>query len=299
MDETVPMAAALMLRHFGNSVAVTIADFFPEIYAAKLPFLRPFVRSFRRSEMNAWRRLPLVFTRAGFTRNFLIARGLAPERIHPVHDSCDFSKYHPMDKSMARETFGYGDKEFVLVHHGILHPNKGNDRIISALSQIRVKLPSLRYLLVGDGPEMNRLRAQALKLGVSDIVQFTGWLPKMEDVNKALNAGDAGLVMRIGMPEDNFHITGALVHAMACGLPILAARLGGISEIIRENENGLLFDPANMREFQERLMDMAADPAKRSRFGKAALAGARELFDIDRVAELTVGPLLELAQKAE
>jgi glycosyltransferase involved in cell wall biosynthesis len=299
LDETVPLTAGLALRHFGPHVAMTIADFFPEIYAARFPLLRPAVRAFRRAELKAWRRLPLVFTRAGATRGFLVAQGLPHDRIHPVYDPCDFAVYRPVDKAAARRAFGYGERELVLVHHGILHPNKGNDRILAALPEVRRVLPEIRFLLVGDGPELGRLRQQAAALGVADIVQFTGWLPKMEEVNTALNAGDIGLVMRVGMLEDNFHATGALVHAMACGLPILAARLGGVSEIIRENESGLLFDPTRMDEFRDRLLDLAADPALRDRFGRAALARARELFDIGRVTDRTAGPLLDLARRAE
>ena len=95
----------------------------------------------------------------------------------------------------ARKRFGYDASHLVLMHHGILHPNKGNDRILRSLAKLRPALPQLRYLLVGDGAEMANLRALAKELAIEDIVQFTGWLPKLSDVNEAINAGDIGLVM--------------------------------------------------------------------------------------------------------
>lgn len=295
IDETVPMTAELALKHFGPRVAMTIADFFPEIYAARFPFLQPLVRTFRKRELRAWRKLPLIFTRAEATRTFLSAQGVAAERIHPVYDPCDFTVYRPIDKAAARAAFGYAQDEVVLVHHGILHPNKGNDRIIAALPEARRVIPKLRFLLVGDGPEMGRLRRLAARLNVADIVRFTGWLPKMADVNTALNAGDIGLVMRIGMQEDNFHATGALVHAMACALPILSARLAGVAEIVRANENGFLFNPSDMQDFLEQLLKLTADAGLRESMGKEALRRARDLFDIERVTGRTVEPLLKLA----
>jgi len=223
-----------------------------------------------------------------------VANGVAPERVFPVYDPCDFDVYHPEDRATARQRFGYGPDEVVLVHHGILHPNKGNDRILRGLATLKASHPQLRYLLVGDGAEMDRLKALAAELGLTERVQFTGWLPGMRDVNTALNAGDIGLVMRVGMQHDDFHATGALVHSMACGLPILSARLGGTSEIVREGREGLLFDPQDMADFADKLKVLIADPALRAACGAHALQRARELFAMDRVTRDTVEPLLTL-----
>ena len=295
IDETVPLTAGIARIFFGRAVAVTVADFFPEIYFGHSRLMRPVVKSIRFFDLAAWRRLPLIYTRAASTRTWLARQGVQAERVHPVYDPCDFAVYRPVDRAAARRRFGYTDDDFVLVHHGILHPNKGNDRILRALATVRPTLPSIRYLLVGDGSEMQRLRALAQELGISDIVQLTGWLPKMTDVNEALNAGDVGLVMRVGETFDDFHMTGALVHNMAVGLPILAARLGGVSEAIHEDDAGVLFDPDDMDQFATQLRRLAGDPAARARMGQRALALAKELFDIQKVTLATVAPLLKLA----
>lgn len=295
IDESVPLAAGLALRHFGPKVAVTVADFFVDIYLMPHPVLRPLGRWIRARDFAAWKRLPLVFTRAKTTRSYLAGQGLDPSRIVPVYDPCDHDVFHPLpDRTACRREFGYGDDEIVLVHHGILHPNKGNDRILRALAAMRSELPSLRYLLVGDGPDMPRLRALVEELALGDIVQLTGWLPGRADVNRALNAGDIGLVMRVGNASDDFHMTGALVHAMACGLPILAARLGGVSEVVSDNRNGFLFDPACGEEFRRRLAELAGDPALRARLGKTAHEDSLTHFSMESVTRQTVPPLLDL-----
>jgi len=146
---------------------------------------------------------------------------------------------------------------------------------------------------------MRRLRALAAELRLEDRVRFTGWLPGLEQVNEALNAGDIGLVMRVGRQSDNFHMTGALVHSMACGLPILAARLAGVAEAVEEGRSGLLFDPENMEEFKARLSDLASQPALRQTLGAHALARAHELFDMDKVTRQTVEPLLALLKEKD
>lgn len=298
IDETLPLAALLARVSFGKRVAMTVADFFPEIYWGKSRWLRPLVRLIRALDFYAWRRLPLIFTRAKATRAFLEKNGVTPERVAPVYDPCDFTIYHPEDRVSARKKFGYAPDHTVLVHHGILHPNKGNDQVLRVLASVRNHCPSLRYLLVGDGPERGHLENQAAKLGLCDIVTFTGWLPSMKDVNTALNAGDIGLVMRTGMQEDDFHMTGALVHNMACGLPILAARLGGVSEVIQEGDAGLLFDPSNSEEFGMKLHQLAADSALRLRMGQQSLELAHEHFDMNKVVEATTHGLLDMMEKS-
>jgi glycosyltransferase involved in cell wall biosynthesis len=188
-----------------------------------------------------------------------------------------------MDRTAARARFGYTDEHVVLVHHGILHPNKGNDLILRALARVRGAIPNIRYLLVGNGSEFERLQQLTAELRLQDIVTLTGWLPQPGDVNVALNAGDIGLVMRVGQQSDDFHMTGALVHNMAVGLPILAARLGGVAEVVRDDVEGFLFPPDRMEEFDRRLIQLARDPALRQRLGRAALAQAHESFDMEKV----------------
>ena len=299
IDETIPLTAPLALKHFGPKVAFTIADMFVDIYFKGNALFRLLGRIIHKKDMAAWQHLPCIFTRAKATKSWLVEQGVPAEVIHPVYDPCDFEVYHPIEnRTSLRSKFGYSDEHFVLVHHGILHPNKGNDRIIKALAELKPEFPNLRYLLVGDGTEMTRLQGLVKDLNLQAEVQLTGWLPTLADVNEALNAGDAGLVMRVGEQSDDFHMTGALVHNMACGLPLLAARLGGVSEVVREEENGLLFDPDNMQEFKTKLIKLMGDPDARNVYGRNAHTRAREEFDMQKVTENTVRPLLALLKEA-
>jgi glycosyltransferase involved in cell wall biosynthesis len=299
IDETIPLTAWIARIFYGPRVAITVADFFVDIYLAGSAPARWLARLLRSADLASWRRLPLIFTRARYTRGYLARHGVPPERVVPVYDPCDMAVYRPVDRSRARARFGFADGDVVLVHHGILHPNKGNDRILRWLAPLAASRPGLRYLLVGDGPQMAPLKALCAELGLERTVVFTGWLPSLEDVNEALNAGDIGLVMRIGDEADNFHMTGALVHSMACGLPILGARLGGVSEVVEEGVSGFLFPPDDGEAFRAGLLALAADPELRARMGRAALAEARESFDMRSVIVQTAGPLFALAGAQE
>ena len=198
IDETVPLSIPLARTFFGPNIATTVADFFMDVYFSDRVLLQPLARWIRRIDVAAWRKLPLIFTRVKYTREYLAGQGIPAERIFPVYDPCDMTVYHPGDKKAARAQLGFTDDEIVLVHHGILHPNKGNDRILQALADVQGDYPGLRYLLIGDGPDLARLKDLARQLNLDGIVRFTGWLATREEVNTALNASDIGLVMRIG-----------------------------------------------------------------------------------------------------
>ena len=294
IDETVPLVAPLARCFFGSRVAITIADFFIDIYAERNAWVRRLGGVIKAIDWRAWRRLPLIFTRAQSTRVFLAENGVPAERVHPVYDPCDFTIYHPTDRADARRAFDLPADAVVLVHHGILHPNKGNDRILRQLAAHRDRFPKLIYLLIGDGPDMAHLRDLTAELDIQDRVRFTGWLPTLAEVNQALNAGDIGLVMRIGQPADDFHMTGALVHSMACGLPVLAAHLAGVAEVITENRNGLLFDPHTLHNFPTQLHRLYQDRKLREALGQAALKDAHRHFDMNNVTQKTIAPLLAL-----
>ena len=294
IDETVPLTAPLARLFYGRNVAMTIADFFVDVYAEHNRWIRWCGGAVKRLDLAAWRRLPLLFTRAKATRPYLREQGIDEQRVHPVYDPCDFNIYHPEERAAARRALALPDDAIVLVHHGILHPNKGNDRILKAIGQHRDRFPKLIYLLIGDGPHMTTLRELVRTLQLEDCARFTGWLPSLTEVNTALNAGDIGLVMRIGQRSDDFHMTGALVHSMACGLPVLAARLGGISEVIEDDRNGYLFDPHTLADFPDQLERLYSSKETRQRLGATALQDAHQLFAMPKVTRRTVEPLLRL-----
>jgi glycosyltransferase involved in cell wall biosynthesis len=294
IDETLPLSAFLAKIFFGRRIAITVTDFFLNIYGSKFRFIRPLAGIINRIDFFSWRRITLIFTRARSTRDYLIAQGVAPGKIVPIYDPCDTSLYRPIAKADCRKRFGFSEDDVVLVHHGILHPNKGNDVIIRALPEILRECPCLRFLLIGDGPEMQRLRSLVKELNLEKTVIFTGWLPRLADVNCALNAGDIGLVMRLGMETDHFAMTGTLIHNLACGLPVLAARLSSIEEVIKDGENGFLFSPDNMDEFRTKLLKLANNAILRQEFANKALQVVHEYFDMKKVAEQTIATLTKL-----
>jgi len=295
-NDYLPLGAWFVRVFYGPNYAYWVADFLHHAYAEKAGWFKPLAQLIDTLDFAAWRKTPLIFTHARATIAFLGRHGIPASRIIPVHDPCDTNLYKPVSHPEARGKWNYADDDFVLVHHGILHPNKGIDRIIDALAPLMKTDNRLHFLVVGAGPELSNLKSQVDRLRLTQQVQFTGWLESLEDVNLALNAGDVGLVMRTGGAHDDFHTTSALVHSMAAGLAVLSARRGGMAEVITDDENGFLFDPDNMEEFTGKLLVLQASPDLRRRFGAVAREQACDLFSISRVVDRISEPLLKLVQ---
>ena len=295
-EETMPLGTSILQKTYGNNIGVMVMDFFARIYTDKKPWLHGFRNWVERMDCRSWKKLPVVYTHVEFAKKFLVERGLDPDRIHAIPNPCDHSKFHPVDnetRKTTRNKFGFSDDDIVLSHHGILHPNKGNDWILRRIAELKGDMPNLKYLLIGDGPEMGHLKKLAAKLGITDRVVFTGWLPSEKALNQALASSDIGLVMRIGQETDHFHMTDTLNHEMACGKPILAVHLQGIAEFIDDSNNGHLFSPDRPEEFREKLQALAASPETRQQFGAAALKLSKDTCNYEGCAEKTIEPMMK------
>ena len=294
MDETLPLSTRLARVFYRGHVITMVADFFLTIYGETQPWLRLPARWINALDLRAWRRLPLLFTKTETARRYLIERGAAPEKVVVTYNPCDLERYRPRDRAEARRRFGFDPTDYVAVHHGILHPNKGNDFLLRSLAPILREQPRVKLLLIGDGPEMPILRRLARELDVESQIRLTGWLPALEDVSWGLNAADVGLVMRRGQFSDHFHVTDTLAHNLACGLPVLAARLGGMEEIVGGADVGELFDPTDADDLRDKFTALMNDPARRARQAAAARRRAETCFARDDIARRTAAALLNL-----
>ena len=295
LDETVPLTASMALRGFGPRVAITVADLFLENYLGRCAWLRPLVRAVEHADRAAWKRLPLVFTRSYAARDWLVGEGCDPGRVVAVHDPCDLSRYAPGgDRAAARARLAVPE-DAVLVHfHGILHPNKGLDVALDGFARAGAQDRRLQFLMVGDGPARRSLERRASALGIAGRVRFAGYVEPAE-VARDLPAADIGLVSRRGGRGDHLVITSVLGHYLAAGIPVLAARLDGVAEVMRDGVEGRWYDPASPEDFARGLTGMAGDPAARARMGAGGPVTAKRVYDMERATRLTVDALLKLA----
>lgn len=119
---------------------------------------------------------------------------------------------------------------------------KGVDQVIEAMPDLLIREPDLVYLVCGDGDDMSRLKKKVRQAGLGDHVRFAGWI---DDDEKADYLRLADVMVLAGWGE-GFGIV--LLEAMACGIPVVASRLDGSREAVRDGDLGAVVDPRNRAE---------------------------------------------------
>lgn len=157
-----------------------------------------------------------------------------------------------------------------IVFVGRLVANKGAASLLRAVAG----LPGTTLLLVGDGPLRARLEALAGRLGIADRVTFVGWLQSHGDVLKAMQS--AKMLVMCSLSEGGPRVA---LEAMACGVPVVATKVGVMPDVIEDGVNGV-FTTGESGDLREKIAAMLHDDERREAMGMAAQA-VRGRFDFD------------------
>ncbi|OOC53528.1 MULTISPECIES: glycosyltransferase [Nocardiopsis] len=205
--------------------------------------------------------------------------GVPPERVAVVPCGVDTSRFTPKGPAAAR-----GDRPRLL-SLGRLVRRKGVDTVIRALAEV----PEAELVIAGGAdldrlwtqPEAVRLRMVAERMGVEDRVRFLGCVDRYE-VPALLRSVDAA----VNVPwYEPFGIS--TVEAMACGVPVVASRVGGHVDTVVHGETGLLVPPRSPKRLGRAMRWLLSDEGSRSSFAEAAAERARERYSWAEVARRT------------
>jgi glycosyltransferase involved in cell wall biosynthesis len=165
---------------------------------------------------------------------------------------------------------------------GRLDPVKGYDDLIGAVRALKDRGTAVRCVIAGVGPDETRLRGLIDEQGLQDNVRLLGL---RDDVASLLRAFDVAVM--------SSHSEGsplAIIEYMAAGLPIVATRAGGISELISDGEDAVLVEAQDPAALADGLEQILSDPALGARLGASAQARQLAEHDLDR----TIGRLEDL-----
>jgi glycosyltransferase involved in cell wall biosynthesis len=164
-----------------------------------------------------------------------------------------------------------------IVTCGRLEPYKGHHVLLRAVA--RLSRPA-RVIVVGEGPQRQRLERLAAELGIAAQVEFTGPVPqaRLADIYAAADVFVlASLILERSGKRDV--IPNVLGEAMARGVPVVATAISGIGELVESGVNGVLVPPNDPAALADAIDGLLADPARRQRLAEAGLATVRRMFD--------------------
>ena len=189
----------------------------------------------------------------------------------------------PGTADTVRRRLGFDTAHVVVAGVGRLIPVKGFEYLIGAHARALSSVPELRLLLVGEGDARTDLEARVRALGVSDTVVLAGSADRAE-MPAFLAAADIVAVPSVHHGGYVDGLPNVALEAMASGKPLVASRVGGLPELVRDGENGLLVPEKDAHALADALVMLARDAALRDRLGASGRAEIRGERSWDAVA---------------
>jgi glycosyltransferase involved in cell wall biosynthesis len=196
----------------------------------------PQFRLVRRQIQAALRRADALVAVSGALGQRMRQLGAPAERLHVVPNGIDRELFHYGEPGAARQKLNVYSDDRLLLSVGNLNELKGHVLVIEAVARLRQRGVHVSYHLIGEGEERPRLEARIEELGLRDRVFLHGMLPN-ERLRPWYQAASLFVLAssREGWPN-------VLNEALACGTPCVATAVGGVPEIIRDGDNGLLVE---------------------------------------------------------
>jgi N-acetyl-alpha-D-glucosaminyl L-malate synthase BshA len=199
---------------------------------------------------------------------------------HPIAvipNFLDCSRYRRRVDAALRARLCPPGTEALLVHVSNFRPVKQVHLAVEAFRLVRRRLRA-RLLLIGDGPVRAELERQVAADGLEADVEFVG---EQQDLVPWLSAGD---VFLLPSAQESFGL--AALEAMACEMPVVAFRVGGLPEIIDHGVTGFLCTPGSVEEMAERTIELVIDGPRRTAMGAAAADDVGTRFCTERIVPL-------------
>jgi glycosyltransferase involved in cell wall biosynthesis len=214
-------------------------------------------------------------------RDDLVALGVAPrERVVVIRLGIE------LDERVAPELNGRGESRrylgipgdrFAVGWIGRMTAVKRTDDVLIAFKRLRDGGVDAVLCMVGDGPDRLQLEQRAHELGVARNTVFLGY---QEDVAPFYAAFDA-----LVLPSGNEGTPVSVIEALAAELPVVATRVGGVPDVVRDGEDGFLVEAGATDDLADRLAQLAGDPALRARMGKQGRERVLPRYAVERLVE--------------
>ncbi|MFH1894251.1 MAG: glycosyltransferase family 4 protein [Candidatus Zixiibacteriota bacterium] len=158
----------------------------------------------------------------------------------------------------------------------------GFDLLLHAFRDVLTSLPAARLKIAGDGPAYRDLVDLSRSLGLSDSVEFLGYVPQ-EHMPAFLNSID---IFVMPSREEAFGVSA--VEALACGVPVIGSRVGGIVEVLNHGDCGILVDPENVKALLDAMLSLAGDHEMRMRLSEKGREHVVANYDIGECTSMQI-----------
>jgi glycosyltransferase involved in cell wall biosynthesis len=224
-----------------------------------------------------------VITPSNEIRQLTIEVGIPEERVFFISNGIDVETFRPdVPCAQIREQWAVAPGEVIVFTARRLVPKNGVAYLVRAAETVLRRFPQARFVIAGDGPERGALEALAGRSKDNGRILFLGNVGR-EEMPACVAASDIAVLPSL---VEATSIAG--LEAMAAGKPIVGTRVGGIPEIVKDGDTGILVEPADADALAEGICRLLADPVKRQEMGHSARHRAVDEFSWRAIAMKTV-----------
>lgn len=199
-----------------------------------------------------YRRCTATIAPSSSVESHLKKRGLNAVVVSNGMPTPELSSDREIDK--LRAEFGITDSPTFL-YLGRVSFEKSLPLCLAAFKAVLATIPDAQFVMIGDGPEMDAIKAEAGRLGIESSIIFTGAVPHDELIRR--NLPRLGEVFVTASETENQPVS--ILEGMSFGLPAIGPRSRGIPELIAPEQNGLLFEPGNVNELTRHMLRTVTD----------------------------------------
>jgi len=235
------------------------------------------VKVYETIERFALRRMDRVVAVSSLKYEELLNSGIAPERLIKIFNSVEIPYDDiPPRLHTLKEEYGLSPETLLIGTVGRLSIEKGHRYFVEAIRILKESYPDVRYVFIGEGSEMDAVKAQIERHNLKDEIILTGWRSDMETIYRGLDVFVLSSLTE-GLPV-------ALLEALSYGVPAVATAVGGSPDVIIDSENGYLVPSENPDELANAIGKLISDQALRERFGRAGFERAKNTFSMSAYA---------------
>lgn len=237
----------------------------------------------RRSLLNFIHYLPDVYITCGenMRQNLIGTCGFPENKVVSIPTGTDMTVFNVPRNRKAKVKYGIDIDVPVITNVGILRSVKGHEVTLGAVKKVISTFADARFLIVGDGPREAELETIAKDLGISEYVIFTGYVDNIPEI---YSFSDVAVLSSWseGLPQ-------SLLQAMASGVPVVATRVGGVSEVVIHEKTGILVDAGDHEALAEAVIKILNNSKITSQLVDNARAIVQKEHSLDRMIDKIEG----------
>jgi glycosyltransferase involved in cell wall biosynthesis len=232
------------------------------------------VRLFHRAAGFIIRYADHIVAVAGSEKSKLLKSGISENKISVIHNAIDADNMRKTERTDLRRQFGFPKEAIICISGGRFSPEKGQIFLVKAAARALQKQQNLHFIIFGDGPELEKIKGHIADYGIQAKVLCPGFEKKLLSF-----LSGADILINPSLSEG---LPNIVLEAMALGIPVVATAVGGVPELIRHGESGLLASAENEGALADAILELAGSLTLRRQLAAGATQIIENAFSFDK-----------------